>query len=86
MKVPKSGGAAITLASGQGSIRGLAVDATHVYWTNARTAEGLVMKVALDGGTPVMIASQQATPNSVAVDATSVYWTNGVPIGPGPGW
>ncbi len=74
MKVPKAGGAAITLASSQDLGTGLAVDATNVYWT---TTQGAVMKSPLEGGTPIAIASQQQRPNSVAVAGNSVYWANG---------
>jgi hypothetical protein len=76
MKVPKQGGAPVTLASGQDGISALAIDAANVYWVNNLTGDlGSVMKVALGGGTPIPIATQQYAPNSVAVDAMHVYWT-----------
>jgi cysteine-rich repeat protein len=65
-----------TLASGQ-SAWNLAVDSTHVYWTNSNGGE--VMKVPLGGGTPVVLASGQAGPRDIAVDSTHVYWTNESP-------
>ena len=56
--------------------RGLAVDASSVYWTNSAT--GNVVKVALTGGSPVTLASGQSEPWGIAVDATSVYWATNV--------
>jgi hypothetical protein len=42
MKVPLSGGAPTTIAS-QADVRGLAVDATSVYWTDG--TKGTVMRL-----------------------------------------
>ena len=67
-------GVAVTLASGQKTPNGLAVDATSLYWTN--TDDGTVMKMGLDGGTPIPLASGQRGPAALAVDATSIYWSN----------
>jgi sugar lactone lactonase YvrE len=63
-----------TLASGQSTPNGIALDTASVYWTNS--GDGTVMKVPLGGGTPATLASGQSSAGSIAVDATSVYWVN----------
>jgi hypothetical protein len=73
MKVPKSGGAAITLASSQDVGPGLAVDTAYVYWT---TTQGSVMKAPLVGGAPIAVASDQRQPNSLAISLGNLYWAN----------
>ncbi len=71
MKVAKAGGAVTTLAE-QGFPRGIAVDASHVYW--ADQDNGFIFRVPLDGGSIDTVASDQFAPFDVVVDATSVYW------------
>jgi hypothetical protein len=77
-RVPISGGVATTLASGQASPAGLAVDEQNVYWTNSgmRIQDGAVMRVARAGGTPTTLASGQwGVGADIAVGSGHVFWT-----------
>jgi hypothetical protein len=70
------------LASGQASPLKIAVDGTHVYWTNWGTCgvggcTGQVVTRRLAGceQAPIVLASGQEYPRGIAVDAANVYWT-----------
>lgn len=64
------------LVGGQGKPRGIAVDATTVYWTNVG-GDHSVMKVAKTGGTPVKLGVPPAplSPELVTIDDQTVYFS-----------
>jgi hypothetical protein len=51
----------------------LAIDATHVYWSDAR---GAILKVPIAGGDPIAVTPCLAqAPQGIAVDSANVYFT-----------
>ncbi len=76
--IPKTGGgggAGSVIVSGQGEngISGLAIDATHVYWSSNAT-DGGIFQAPLSGGSPTQLVGGQNQAGSIAVDTTNVYW------------
>lgn len=69
------------IASHQAQPVTLAVDATHVYWTNGGNPTpnepGAVMKAPRAGGAPVAIVPALATPTALAVAGKRVFWVSG---------
>ncbi|HEU4324216.1 MAG TPA: hypothetical protein VFS21_13780, partial [Roseiflexaceae bacterium] len=70
-RLPKSSGDAQTLAAEPGGVRGIAVDASGVYWTSADAVRRLP-----PGGEPGSLAGGQSSPSALAIDEGSVYWMN----------
>jgi len=69
----------VVLASGQQQPQGIAIDATHVFWT---TGSSELDRVSKDGGEITVLASTLLDPIvssgwAIAVDDTSVFWTSG---------
>ncbi len=71
---PVTAGAPVPLATGQASPHGVAIDATHVYWTNR--GDGTVRKVPRGGGKAVIVAKNQVAPGAIVVEGDSVFWVN----------
>jgi hypothetical protein len=87
--VPVGGGSVITLASGQASPSGLALDDTHVYWVNqgSSSTNGAIKRRPKTGGSVQTIVSAQARPDRIAVDGGQVFWLNlGTDAGGSTGW
>ena len=78
-KVPKAGGPIITLASGQGDIRGLVVDANYAYWTDEFA--NAVVRSPIGGGGIFGAVAVGASPAGIAVDSIYVYWTTALSSG-----
>ncbi len=69
MRVSVNGGTPLALTSSANPVA-LAVDATHVYWTDS---DGKISRVPKGGGTVTSI-SVTSSPMSIALDAGNVYW------------
>ena len=64
--------APIVLATGN-NMWGVAVDATHVYYTTALNS-GTVARVPIGGGAVETIATNETAPNDIAVAGDQVFW------------
>lgn len=70
------GGVQTILASGQLRPNSIAVDSTHVYWSNSGTypdANGSIMKAPKDGGAATPLVSGLFGASAIAIDSTSVF-------------
>lgn len=71
MKMPKTGGMAVLLASNQQNPGHIVVDDTNVYWVDDGNGELVVLPKS--GGTPMTLATDAAG-SSLVVDETDVYY------------
>ena len=78
MTAPKTGGAAMSLASGFISLppAGLAVNAITVYFSAGPPNAPGISDVPINGGPVSSLASTTIGGGPVAVDATRVYWAD----------
>jgi hypothetical protein len=81
MASSKTSGVAVQLAEAKSWIGGIAIDATHLYFTvpadtTPMSPEGTVWRVAKDGSTTTLLTTSAKSPTGVAVDADSVFWSS----------
>ncbi len=77
LEVPLDGGAVNTVASNQGTPRGIATDGTNVYWADYDPNSGVVVSSPVSGASaPAVVAMGQAGPTSVAAVNGAVFWTD----------
>lgn len=77
MKVAKTGGTPITLATGIVVGDRPFVYGGHVYWASQGSGDdGEVSRVAVDGGPVEVLASGLANAHHVVVDEVHAYWAN----------
>lgn len=72
VRVPKSGGDANVLATGQVNPWRIALDARFVYWVG-ESEDGSLMRVSKSGGAAVALGRDRL-PSSVKVHGEAVYW------------
>jgi hypothetical protein len=72
-KVPRIGGPAVTLASGQSGAHYVAVDSTSVYWATTFSSNNAVMKVPIAGGNVTTLAAGLQNLWDIVADGTNVY-------------
>lgn len=73
VRVAKVGGTATIVASSQPSPLGIALDDTHVYWTQ-NTTPGAVVRAPKSGGSPQVIASSQYYAFRLVLSGSTVYF------------
>jgi hypothetical protein len=74
-RVPRAGGDVTTITPA--NAWKLAVDDTHVYWTEGVLGSDCAVKKAPKaGGEATLVASCTGAYLDIAVDARCVYWTN----------
>jgi hypothetical protein len=73
-RVSLRGGPVEELATGGDKTTGIALDDTHVYWSE--WGSGLVARVPKGGGTKATVARGQDGIRAIALDATRIFWTH----------
>ncbi|MBL8606839.1 MAG: hypothetical protein JNL38_05945 [Myxococcales bacterium] len=71
MRLAKSGGEPVALASNLPTPNGLALHGGRLFWTDA---DGRVSSIGVGGEGQTTLATREIAPGPIAADAASVYW------------
>lgn len=77
-RVPRGGGTATVLATGQYYAGPMLLDANALYWLDEGnvSAPGGVNKMPLSGGQYTALVTSEPNPISIGQDSTNVYWSD----------
>jgi hypothetical protein len=76
--VAKGGGASNLLIAGTGEPRGVAIDATDVYYVDKANNAGVVERIGKMGGGETALTGNESSPRFLTVVDGDVYWTDDV--------
>jgi hypothetical protein len=80
LKVPSSGGAVTTIASGLPFVSDFVVDGTNIYFAEQDT--GQIKKISVNGGSPTYLASiRRGSKTILAVNEQTLYWIDQINVG-----
>jgi hypothetical protein len=68
---------------GSSNVCGVAVDGTHIYWTDASPVDGIGRANINGTGVEQQFITGASLPCGVAVDGAHIYWANQGPMGTG---
>jgi len=72
VRVPVAGGDSVKVATVEGVVSGVALDATNAYW--ADSLEGAVFAAPKTGGMPRALLHDRGLPRDVVVDGDALVW------------
>ena len=74
MRTLKTGGAPVTVATGQSAPQGIAVHDGYVYWANS--SAGTIMAAKACAGTPASVYTGGTNPQTLVTDGTQLFWND----------
>jgi hypothetical protein len=72
VRIPVAGGDSVKIATVEGVVSGVALDAANVYW--ADSLEGAVLAAPKTGGMPHALLHDRGLPRDVVIDGDALVW------------